>query len=152
MAGGAGRPEPAVPLPSRPLAACRPGVRSCSSCPKALATWPEVDWSLTSRSLASGTRTVRSPETLDSSMSRSPDGPRSMAIVPEMVLARTDPPPSATVISPETVDADRSPADGRGLHRPRDRLGLGRAAKAGQGDLAAHHLGQHGPAGRRPSG
>jgi hypothetical protein len=26
-----------------------------------------------------------------------------------MVLARTDPPPSATVISPETVAADRSP-------------------------------------------
>ena len=98
-----------LPVPSRPLASRRPGLRSSSTCSKALATWPEVDRSLTSRSIASGSRTVRSPETLDSSMSRSPDGPRSMAIVPEMVRARTDPPPSATVRSPDTVAADRSP-------------------------------------------
>src|SRR5215211_789285 len=101
------RPPPA---PSRPRAECQPGVWSCSSCSKALATWPVVDWSLTSRSLAPGRRTVRSPETLDRRMSRSPEAWRSRATAPETVRAWTDPPPpSATVRSPDTVRADRSP-------------------------------------------
>src|SRR5206468_4190079 len=93
-----------VPVPSRPQAVYRPGVLSCSSWPKALVTWPLVDCSLTCRSLVSGSRTVRSPETLDRLMSRSPRAWRSMATAPDTVRARTDPPPpSATVRSPDTV-------------------------------------------------
>ena len=53
---------------------------------------------------------MRSPETLDSRMSRSPDAFRSRVTAPETVRARTEPPPpSATVRSPDTVWADRSP-------------------------------------------
>ena len=53
---------------------------------------------------------MRSPETLDSRMSRSPEALRSRVTAPETVRARTDPPPpSATVRSPDTVWADRSP-------------------------------------------
>jgi hypothetical protein len=99
-----------VPAPSRPQAVYRPGVRSRSSWSKALVTWPLVDCSLTCRSLVSGSRTVRSPDTLDRLMSRSPWARRSTATAPETVRARTDPPPpSATVRSPDTVLADRSP-------------------------------------------
>ena len=75
-----------------------------------------------------------------------------MAIVPEMVRARTDPPPSATVRSPDTVAADRSPLMAEGLDRARGRLGLGRAAERGQGDLAETVLASTGAAARQRPG
>src|SRR4029450_3491274 len=88
----------------------RRAVRPGASWSTALLTWPLVDCSLTCRSLVSGSRTVRSPETLDRLMSRSPRAWRSTATAPETVRARTDPPPpSAMVRSPDTVRADRSP-------------------------------------------
>jgi hypothetical protein len=84
-----------------------------AGCPEPAGAGPQpvADSSLTWRSLVPGRRTVRSPETLCSWMSRSPEASRSTATAPETVLARTDPPPpSATVRSPETVLAERSPA------------------------------------------
>ena len=117
VAGGAGGLEPAGAGAEPPPGRLPPGARSCSSSSKALATWPLVDSSLTSRSLAPGRRTVRSPETLDSRMSRSPDAFRSRVTTPETVPARTEPPPSATVRSPDTVYR-QVPGDAGGLTAP----------------------------------
>ena len=136
-----------VPAPSRPRAAWRPGARLCSSSSKALATWPLVDSSLTSRSLVPGRRTVRSPETLlGSRMSRSPDAGQVQGDRPR------DGPGAhraAAALGHGEVAGHgvgrQVPGDAGGLHRARDRLGLGGAAEAGQGDLAAdrprHHRG-----------